>query len=184
MSKANKQTSFSIKPLSEINLKTYEKLYHSYYNKLCVYALKYTPDRSLIQDVVQDTFIDLWSNRKKVTITSSVKSYLYRMVYYKLMDAFKKASKKNNAYLEYYQSSIEVFSTTLESDDDYKNNLLIKLNECMEKLPKRCKTVFFAKKISGLKYSQISKQFNISIKTVEGHLRRGYVSLKSCMGDL
>ena len=173
-----------MKLVQQGNLKAFEKLYNSYYDELCIYALKYTPNRSLIEDIVQDTFIDLWSNRKKIRITSSLKGYLCRVVYNKLMDAFKSNSKKNDAYLSYYQSSIKDFASAVENDDDYKTELLENLELCISKLPKRCKNVFLETKISGLKYQQISDKLDISIKTVEGHVRRAYAFLKGCMNDL
>jgi len=173
-----------LKSLKQGNLKSYETIYNRFYDELCIYALKYTPDRNLIQDIVQDTFLDLWHQRRKLKIKSSLKSYLYRIVYYKLMDAFKNNSKKNDEYLSFYQSSVKEATIAIEDDDDYKAKLLAKLDLCLNKLPKRCKKVFLDKKISGLKYVEISKNLEISIKTVEGHIRRAYALIKACMNEL
>ena len=184
MDQKSEDLSIILKSLKQGNLKSYETIYNTFYDELCIHALKYTPDRNLIQDIVQDTFLDLWNHRRKLNIKSSLKGYLYRMVYYKLMDAFKNDSKKNNEYLSFYQSAVKEATTVIEEDDDYKSELLAKLDLCLNKLPKRCKKVFLDKKISGLKYVEISKNLEISIKTVEGHIRRAYALIKACMRDL
>jgi len=184
MDQTSEDFSVILKSLKQGNLKSFETIYNKFHDDLCIHALKYTPDRNLIQDIVQDTFLDLWHQRRKLNVKSTLKGYLYRMVYYKLMDAFKNDSKKNNEYLSFYQSSVKDATTPLEGDDDYKNILLAKLDLCLNSLPKRCKKVFLDKKISGLKYIEIAKNLEISIKTVEGHIRRAYALIKACMQDL
>ena len=82
MGQIDKELDLVLKSLKRGDITTYERLYNYYFEELCLYALKFTPDRDLIQDVVQDTFVDIWSNRKKLTIRTSMKSYLYRIVYH------------------------------------------------------------------------------------------------------
>ncbi|WP_368378389.1 sigma factor-like helix-turn-helix DNA-binding protein [Polaribacter sp. Q13] len=51
----------------------------------------------------------------------------------------------------------------------------------MEKLPKRCKVVFYNKKFKGEKSKEIATNLDISIKTVEAHLTKAYVILRDCL---
>jgi DNA-directed RNA polymerase specialized sigma subunit, sigma24 homolog len=72
----------------------FETLYITYFEKLCAYALNYISDKEAIQDLVQDVFINLWTHRKKIIITTSLNSYMYKIVYNKIMDAHRNAKKK------------------------------------------------------------------------------------------
>lgn len=183
MGQIDKELDLVLKSLKRGDITTYERLYNYYFEELCLYALKFTPDRDLIQDVVQDTFVDIWSNRKKLTIRTSMKSYLFRIVYNKLMDAFNKNSKKKNMYASYYESALADFIVTIENDDDYKNELLKKLDACIAELPSRCKNIFLDVKIAGKKYKNVASNLDISIKTIEGHISRAYKLIKECMDD-
>ena len=83
------------------NHQFFERFYIAYFEKLCVYSLNFISDKDTIQDLVQDVFITLWTNRKKIEITTSLKSYLYKMVYYKIMDTHRAAKKKNDLLSSY-----------------------------------------------------------------------------------
>ena len=156
----------------------FERLYVAYFEKLCIYSLNYISDKDAIQDLVQDVFVALWTNRKKIVITTSLKSYLYKMVYYKIMDAHRTNKKKNDLLSSYYKDSLDF---VIESDEDYKAERLKKLENCIEELPEKCKKVFIAKKIANLKNEQVAEQLNISIKTLEGHITKAFKLIRSCM---
>ncbi len=156
----------------------FERLYIAYFEKLCVYSLNYISDKDAIQDLVQDVFVALWTNRKKIVITTSLKSYLYKMVYYKIMDVHRITKKKNDLLSSYYKDALDF---VIESDEDYKAERLKKLENCIEELPEKCKKVFIAKKIANLKNEQVAAQLNISIKTLEGHITKAFKLIRNCM---
>ena len=156
----------------------FERFYMAYFEKLCVYSLNYISDKDAIADLVQDVFVSLWSNRKTIVITTSLKSYLYKMVYYKIVDEYRITNKKNDLLSSYYREAI---NSVAESDEDYNAERLKKLEHCIEKLPEKCKNVFIAKKITNLKDKQIAEQLDISKKTIEGHITKAFKLLKKCM---
>lgn len=158
--------------------RAFEELYVIYYEKLCVYLLNYTSDKKIIEDVVQDTFISVWKKRHEIEITDSIKSYLYRSVYNKLIDTFRKTKKVDSMLSEYYNTAL---IRAADSDTDYQTKRLKKLDDCIDELPSRCKSVFIANKISGKKYQQVADDFDISLKTVEGHITRAFKLIKECM---
>lgn len=176
MSKKNSNN--TCQSLGDENTIFFEELYSKYFNKLCVYLLSFTSDKNIIHDVVQDSFLYLWHNRKKIVITTSVNSYLYRMAYNKLMDSFRKNTKKNEELLLYHKTFLD---ETIEVEDDLYEERLNKLNKCIGQLPKKCKDVFSHKKINGLKSKQIAINFDISIKTVEAHITKAYILLRACL---
>jgi len=170
-----------LEALKNGDLEVFDKLYEDYYEKLCVYAFQYTPDRALVEDIVQDAFIQLWSARKKIIIRTSLKSYLYKVVYHKLMDAYRIDKRKDKMLLSYYNTALGSVIDTIEDNYDLKKERLLKLDACIAELPERCRTVFVAKKISGLKNKQVSRELNISVKTVEGHVTRAFKLIRDCM---
>ncbi|WP_111309583.1 RNA polymerase sigma-70 factor [Confluentibacter sediminis] len=178
-----KDTEFKLVVASFIkgDLRAFEIIYNQFYEALCLYALRYTPDRSLAEDIVQDTFVDLWIHRKGISEEHSFKSYIYRIVYNKLMDVFRQDAKTQKMYASYYQQPMAQFISTLDAEPGYREELMTKLKYCIDKLPNRCKEVFLKTKMAGLKYSETAKVLNLSIKTVEGHVGRAYVFIKDCL---
>ncbi|MEO9571347.1 MAG: RNA polymerase sigma-70 factor [Polaribacter sp.] len=166
--------------LREGNVLFFQELYTLYYKKLCTYSLNYTDDINLAQDIVQDTFMYIWDNRKKIIITTSINGFLYKIVYNKIMDHYRGKKKTDKLLLTYYDAAIK---KAVETNNDYQEQKLKKLEECIQLLPKRCKLIFLKKKKSRLKNKDIANDLNISIKTVEGHIARGYKFLKACISS-
>ncbi|AUP78921.1 RNA polymerase sigma factor [Flavivirga eckloniae] len=156
----------------------FEKIYADHYELLCFYLLSYTSDKAKVEDIVQETFITLWSKRKEINITTSLKNYLIRIAYNKLTDTYRKSKKKDEMLSSYYQTAL---MRAINLDNDEKNERLLKLDKCIDKLPKKCRDVFKENKIKGMKYSQVAENMNISIKTVEGHITNAFRLIRSCM---
>ena len=159
----------------------FQKMYANYYEPLCIYSMNYGSNRIEAEDIVQETFLYIWSNRKKIIISTSLNSYLYRVVYNKRMDTFRQKKHKDEKLMAYYN---EALNRVISTDESYKEERLNQLEKCMEELPKRCRKAFYDKKIEGLLTKQIAKNMDISIKTVEGHITRAFKLLKVCLYDL
>lgn len=154
-------------------------LYSEYYEKLCVYLMRYTSDKDKVEDTVQDVFTRLWNKRKEISIRSSLKNFLYRAAYNELMDNYRKQKRKDEMLSSYYHNAL---MQAIEVDPALKAEKIKKLKECIEALPSKCKAVFIESKISRLRHFQVAEKLNISMKTVEGHITRGFAMIKACMG--
>jgi RNA polymerase sigma-70 factor (ECF subfamily) len=171
----------SIFNLKNSNKQTFQRLYSDYYVPLTVYLLNFMSDRQLVEDIVQDTFLKLWDKRKKIEIKGSFKSYLFRSAYNNMMDHHQDVSKNRIMLNQYIMLANDCYE---EMDDDYKEKLLLKLEECIEQLPQKCKDVFVLVKIKQLKYKEVEQKINISQKTIEGHIRRAYFFIKDCVNPI
>lgn len=74
-----------IEGLIEGNVKIYDYIFHYYYSGMVVFAMKYTKSRTLAEDLVQDIFFKIWTRRTQITISTSLKAYLFSA----LRNAFK-----------------------------------------------------------------------------------------------
>ena len=161
--------------------KAFLKLYEDYYGKLCVYLLNFTQNKEVIEDVVQDTFIKIWANRKTLLISKSISSYLYRAVYNNYIDSYRKEKQQKSLLDAYLYTALNHY---LEYDEEYRNQLLKKLQECIDLLPEKCRDVFIRIKLKDMKYKEVTLAMNISQKTIEGHIRRAYFYIKDCVNPI
>lgn len=171
-----------LKALIKGNKKAFDQLYATYYEPLCRYLLNYTRDYSKIEDVVQETFIRLWNKRKTLTIQTSPKSYLYRTAYNQLMDNFR-TKKRRDSFLDDYYHTVLIRIDNNQSDD-LKHEQLALLKKCLEELPDRCRMVFMESRFTKKTNQEIANEFGLALKTVEGHISKGYRLLKECMKKL
>jgi RNA polymerase sigma-70 factor (ECF subfamily) len=174
----NENLNIILKALNEGDSVVFDNLYSEYYQKLCTFLIGYTDDTAIIEDVVQDVFLKIWTNRKNLSIKTSLSGYLYKTAYTTLMEKYRQVKKKNNLLASYYYTAM---IQAMESNQDEKNKRLKKLRKCIENLPERCRLVFYENKMMGLKYIEVAEKLNISIKTVEGHISRAMSILKDCM---
>ncbi|WP_139956927.1 RNA polymerase sigma factor [Flavicella sediminum] len=177
MTKQQPNHSLSILNLKKGDSKIFKKIYSEYFESLCIYLLNYTQNRELIEDIVQDTFIKLWLNKEKLNINTSLKSYLYKSVFHNFIDNYRVKKKRDQFLDAYYQESL---IKLVEMDTEEKEKRLFKLETCIQKLPDKCKNVFVHAKFQGMKHKEIAHLFDISIKTVEGHISKAYSLIKKC----
>lgn len=156
------------KRIQQGDIKEFEKLFRKYYQPLCLFANKFLRDMDSAEEIVQELFYNLWKNKESISITSSIKAYLYQSV-------------RNNSlkYIEHLavkeRYSNEVKRQQVNSATDESNSIeLAELNDVIEKtlnqLPERCRQIFLLSRFDGLKYHEIATKLSISVKTVEANM--------------
>ena len=156
----------------------FDQLYKDHFQNLCVFLLNFTPDKEFIKDIVQDTFIRIWSNEDHISIKTTQKGYLYKSVYNNFINHKKSTNRRNSMLESYYLTAVTSFANT---DEEYKMVKIKKLQDCISKLPPKCREIFISCKISGLKYKEAATTFGVSLKTVEGHITKAFTLLKNCI---
>lgn len=163
-----------IKKLRQGKAKAYKHLFSEYYDWLCNYIFNLCGDRSLSEDIVQETMTKLWEKRKTILITSSLKNYLFKSCHNQFLQHIRKEKMQFDTLDKIRWDAIA--ETTLENDNyDYKMDKLIKL---IDQLPPRCKEVFVKNKLENKKYREIAIDMDISIKTVEKQMSKALLFLK------
>lgn len=153
-------------------------LMDKYYKSLCGYAKLLTNDYYKSEDIVQNVFIKIWVNRNKINSHVTIKRYLYKSVYNEFIDQYRK--NKPLVYLE--KKHIKAVNQIVNEKDGLLDNLILKLDSEIEKLPKKCKNIFLLNKKDGLTHTEIADYMNISVKTVEGHMSRAFKILNDSLG--
>lgn len=160
--------------------RSFKKLFDLYYKPICIYLLQYTRDLHDAEDIVQGVFVELWEKRKKIKITQSLKSYLYKASYNSFIDKTRR-DKRNDAFLDTLK--YKSMQMTSEEDRESYQERITKIQELVQLLPERCKEILILSKRNGLKYSEIADELNISIKTVEAQMRLAFQKIREGFKD-
>lgn len=153
----------------------FEKLFKSYYQLLVDFCFLLVEDVSLAENIVQEVFLKIWENRVKLNLEIKIKSYLYRAVKNKALDYLRHVKIVKNRIEDVYDLNIQGKTPEEKLSEEEIVEFLIKL---IEKLPEKCKLIFYMSKYDNLKYSEIAEIQNISIRTVESHIVRALKFLR------
>ncbi len=174
----NSQTSVEAEWTAEImksNADAFEKLFNFYCQPLLNFSRRYVLDKQIAENIVQDIFVKIWTNRSALDPGKSIKSYLFTSV--------KNESLKHLRHLDVEQRGAEKLITSAFNDNSPDINLnTAELEELVEKaikeLPEKCREIFAMSRFDNLKYSEIALILNISVKTVETQMGRALKKLR------
>ncbi len=170
-----------IAKLKDNDSSAWREIVNLYSDRLFAYALSLCSDPEHSSDIVQDVFINVFINRHNINPDYSLKSYLYKSVYNKFVNDYRK-EKSMSALHEQYYFMLSQF--VINSSDEDLSMRLKKMNVIIDKLPERTKKVFILSKRSGLTNIEISENLNYSIKTVEGHITKAFKLLRQEVKNL
>lgn len=142
-------------------------IYDAYWKPLFLSSYNLLKDKELCEEIIQDVFIDLWNNRKKIEIKVSLKSYLYACTRYKVFAQFKKQKITSVELYENIEKRCQY--STPETKLIYQE-LVAQIDGVVKTLPKKCQRVYRLSRNKQLSHNEIANQLNISTKTVENHI--------------
>jgi len=145
----------------------FTQLYLHYGKKLIQFAVSLIRSREIAEELVEDVFVKLWTNRERIREIDNLTVYLYVSVKNKALNALSsKAHELISAPFDYLDTVIDEFAP-----DPY--NLMItvemmtRMREAIESLPPRCKLIFKLVREDGLKYKEVAEILNISVNTID-----------------
>jgi len=154
--------------LKKGNHKAFEKVFIAYFNKVKHFIEKIIRSEIDAEELTQDIFVKLWTNRNLINVEKSFSSFLFTMAYYSSLNYLKHALVHDKFIININKTFTEGINTTEETIFATEINLLIEL--AVEQMPQQRKRIFLLSRKEGLSNEEIAKQLNISKKTVENQL--------------
>ena len=153
----------------------FEKVFQEYYGPLLNISRKVLNDGVTAEDIVQDVFLKLWSNRFNTTIKTSLKSYLHRAVINACLNELEK--RKRIQIMENLPEPVIQYSESSPSPEELRK----RLNQAIAMLPPRVQIVFSLSRFEGLTNQEIADYLNISKKTVENQMGKALSKLRELL---
>jgi len=156
------------KPFENSNY--FETVFKEYFNPLVNFVNKYLNNFENSREVVQMTFVKLWSNRTNLEVRSSVKSYLYQTTKNTMIDFI----RKNKTILNATELENSIVTELIDEQNENLDPYILRqaIDKCLRNLKPKAKEIFELHKYEGLTYEEIADFLNISKRSVEDNISK------------
>ena len=157
----------------------FRQFFDLYYHRLVNFAYFFLESSVAAEEVVSSVFISLWEKRKSLSNIKRIEAYLF-------------SSTKNKSYNYLRDNKRSIQFKDIDSEDDFlvpifenpeskllNEELKVKIIEIIDELPPKCKMIFTLIREDGMKYKEVAKLLDISVKTVEVQMGRALAKLKN-----
>ncbi|MGD9557252.1 MAG: sigma-70 family RNA polymerase sigma factor [Mangrovibacterium sp.] len=166
---------------NRLNFKEFEIFFQENFQAASLVAFRYLADRSLVEDIVQESFVVLWEKRQQIfTNKEDLRKYLLITVRNRTISYLRSIKVK---YLDLEAPLPEANLTEPEKlyDDE---ELAIRILKATEKLPSRCREIFMLAYAENLSYHHIAERLSISKNTVKTQMVIAYRVLREELKEL
>jgi RNA polymerase sigma-70 factor (ECF subfamily) len=158
-------------------------LFRRYHPLLVQYGSKICNDLSVLEDCIQDLFIEIWQSRSSTEV-NSVKAYLLKSLKNKLYKLFRRqqplASSDTAFDAMAFEISHESFLIGREDERLKTHEVLNAVNQ----LPARQKEIVYLRIYKKLSYEEISEVMNINYQVARNLFSQSVKSLRKIIAPL
>ncbi len=162
--------------LKQGNEQAFEKIYNSYSSRLFGNVFKMVKSETTTQEILQDVFIKIWSNRASIDLDKSFRSYLFRIAENQVYDFFRKASRDKKIQAQLFAAATEEYEH-IETIIHRKENALL-LQKAINSLSPQRQQIFRLIKLDNKSYEEVSRQLGISVSTISDHIVKANKSIR------
>ena len=166
-----------IERLQKGDVEAFDLIYEKYSLKLYSFGFKYLRSKAEAEEIVQSVFLKLWENHKNLKKELSFKSYLFTIAYNDICKLFRKRSYGqkfiDDILYENNQSSNEI-ENSIDSQ-----SVLERVQQIIEKLPKRQRIIFLKSRQEGKSTKEIAREIGLSPGTVDNYISESLKFIRS-----
>ncbi len=150
-------------------------LYLQYSPKVKHFLLGFIKNQEEVDDMVQELFFKIWTNRQSIAQVHSFQAYLFRMARNIVYDYYEHTTVKAN----YSQKQLgKPFYSDLIEEELYAKELLLLIDAVVDKMPEQRRKIFLLSRKESLSNEEIADRLNINKRTVENHLTAALSDLR------
>lgn len=147
----------------------FNRFMEHYSSRLYYYGFGLLGQKEWAEEVVSDVFFEVWKNRKSLAQIEYMNAWLQTITYRKAISYLRKETGKNE--ISFDEITDFSFEPVQSPDEEIiSKEEVAEINDAIEKLPPKCKHVFFLAKIEGLPYIKIAEMLEVSVQTVNYHI--------------
>ena len=159
--------------------KVFDVVYRHYFRRLCAFCSQYVSEQEEIEEIVQETMMWLWENRKSLVADMSLKSLLFTIVRNKCLNTISHIQVKQQVHERLYAKFQEQF----ENPDFYIGELMALASKAIRELPDEYRKAFEMNRFEEMTYNEIAEQTGVSPKTIAYRISQALKILRTELKD-
>lgn len=152
----------------------FKEFFDSHYASLVRYVQARGLTEDEADDLAQNAFIYIWENREQIDPDLSLRAYLYRIVYSRMLNYIKREARSERMQ----ELEMQVESNTSTEQDLSYNELMHVVKKAISTMPEKRRLVFESCFLQQLSYKETAEALQISVNTVENHMQKALKSLR------
>lgn len=165
-----------VQKLKQGDRAAFEVIFYKYSQPLVNFAKRELKSDQLVDDVVQDVFVKLWTNRQDLNPNLSIKGFLFTCLKNRILNTIR---TEKNIILKHSGFSLRKEHTSPSADSEMIiSDYTLSVNSFVSKAPKM-KQRILQLSMQGYTNKEISEQVNLSVNTVKTYLSELRRSIKS-----
>lgn len=158
----------------------FTELYDNQIDNLFAFGSKFSSDREMIKDCIQDVFVKLYTKRDALGGVDNIESYLYVSLRNRINDEFRRNSHVCDSEID--TNSISIASTDHSVEmvrvEEY-NFKTGKMGEFVQSLSPRQRQIIHLYYIEQRKYDDICRIMGINYQSVRNLMHRSLIRLRT-----
>ena len=165
--------------------RAFERGFRRHYEALCRFARGYVDRLSVAEDLVQEVFLDVWTERRRLKdVERSLKAYLYGMTRHRALKHLRRERVRTEGAARGDLRRAVPAAVPDEADDAlHHEELERRAQQAIDALPERRRQIFLLSRRHEMTYAEIAEALDISVKTVETQMSRALRFLRERLKD-
>lgn len=159
----------------------FTELYDKQIDNLFAFGTKFTSDREMIKDCIQDVFVKLYTKREELNSIVNIESYLYVSLRNRINDEFRRNTHICNediddSIIKQIYDNSEVLSLEKVEEESNRNNKLVSFVKSLSPRQRQIINLYYMEQ---RKYDEICRIMGINYQSVRNLMHRSITRLRT-----
>ena len=160
------------------DIPSYEEAYRRYYQRLLSFVKGLIKDASRAEDVAQNVFMKLWFNRGHLDPNLSLRNYLFVTARNDVIDILRSKTHTAMAFCDAVPEQAGSVRTDAKVEFNETNTMI---SGIVDRMAPRRRQVFIMSRYQHKSIEEISRELDLSPRTVEKHIELALQELRRTM---
>lgn len=166
------------------NQLAFASIYNLYSDELFIYASKFSDDKELLKDCIQEIFFDLYIKRQSLSETDNIKFYLLKSLkntIFRKIQRERNISELNKKIIPEFQIEYSFEKKVINDEIEEERKKLVK--QILDELKDDNKEILYLRFIQGLNYAEIAEIIGINPDSVKKQVYRSIKKIRKSLGS-
>jgi RNA polymerase sigma factor (sigma-70 family) len=156
----------------------FQKMYNAFLDKLFAYGSKLTSNTSVVEDSIQELFLEMYTHRKNLSETDNLEYYLLKGLRRIIFHRLRKENRFHSLEDDNTAAQNIVFEIEENTPVDFKEEKIERVKRLLSALSPKNREILYLKFYQGLSYHQIGEMLKIKPDSVKKQVYRVMSGLK------